>query len=302
MKGFVMEPYHELLLRGNSLTRIGLYDLFQATAEQLTRLYSYKPGSLNMVKLRLKQLEDAKFVEARSYPIPREGKRLRLHYGPRWYYILGPAAKRYFEDLGYEMPEGWPAHRPTDGKGIFMDHELERNDVVITAALLRHEDPRLVLERFRHARLFAHDPIRVTVSGMGQKLIPDGLLDFRNPETDLHLVVLLEHDKDTEQQLKFKAKIRKYAALMTMPEEQRKSILHCDAATIAFTTFAGMQRLDQMRTWTEEVLVEMYAAHDIGHWFRFAALPKPVSPGAAWLEPRWLSPYAGDEPEPLLVA
>jgi hypothetical protein len=294
----IWKPYYDVLLRGSKHTRIGLYDLFQATSEQLCRLH-YSPGTLKTVKARLKTLADLGYVEAKAYSIERESSRGKLYFTPRYYYILGPRAKSYLEHLGYEMPEGWQAHRPEDKRGNFMDHELERNDVVIAAALVRHEEPRFHLERFKHARIFAHDPIQVSLNGAAQKLIPDGLLDFRNPETDLHFVVLLEHDKDTEQQLKFKAKIRKYVALMS---SRYQDILHCDYATIAITTFADVDRLNDMRRWTEQVLTEMYAGRNIGQWFKFGALAQPIRPGVAWLEPRWLSPYDGDEPEPLLVA
>jgi hypothetical protein len=298
----IWPPYYDVLLRGSQHTQIGLYDLFQATSEQLTRLH-YSPGSLKMVKRRLKELADMGYVEAKAYSIEHEGKLRKLYFSPRYYYVLGPRAKRYFEDQGYEMPEGWRTHRPEDKRGVFMDHELERNDIVIAAALVRHIDPRIVLERFQHARIFAHEPIKVTVNGQSQKLIPDGLLDFRNTSTDLHFVSLLEHDKGTEPEAKFKAKIRKYVALMTAEQgEYYERVLHSDYANIAFTTFAGVKRLNDMREWTEEVLRETYASHELRNSFRFAALPQPISPGVAWLEPRWLTPQQGEDPKPLLIA
>jgi hypothetical protein len=64
---FRITPTYDLLLRGTAAMPVGLYHLHMATAAQLTRLH-YKPGSINKVKARLKDLTDHGFVLSDAQP------------------------------------------------------------------------------------------------------------------------------------------------------------------------------------------------------------------------------------------
>src|SRR5258708_15060157 len=123
---FQLSPQHELLLRGSPQLPVGLYQLQLATAEQLTRIH-YKPGTLKTVKARLKQLTDNGYLVAESVPT-------RLFRSP-YYYQLTDKALRHLAGQGFDTGE---VARPKEGKHgtLFIDHSLELNDMLISAALL----------------------------------------------------------------------------------------------------------------------------------------------------------------------
>jgi len=299
MRAFRMRPMYELLLCGTKEMGIGLYQLHLATPEQLCRLH-YSPGSLKGVKRHLKTLVDNHYVQFGAYAV--EHRTLaRIRHSTRYYYTLGPEGMRYLAGLGLDINEAWRAEREVDKHGLFVAHELQLNDVIIAAALIRKADARFYLESFTHERVLKRRPYKVRLpEGQRFSLIPDAYLDFRNTLNSQHFPVLLEHDRGTEEQFYFKRKIRAYVALLT--SQAYRDMFGTTTMTVAFTTFEGEKRHTKMREWTRQVL----AAHNV-HWqtgmaFRFAALPQPLFPGTAWLEPRWQLAYDDQPPHPLLAA
>ncbi len=291
-----MKPMYSVLLRGSDRMKIGLYHLYKATPEQLCRLH-YAPGSLKAVKARLKELVRQGYVQVNSVAVKHE-TRERLFFSARYFYTLAPAGVKYLAGLGFDVDENWRPHNEADRHGLFVDHTLELNDVIIAAALLQRTDPRFYLEGFRHELEFKRHPYPVTLpDGRQSKVIPDAQLDFRQVGMTAHFLVLLEHDRNTEEQAHFKRKVQSYVAFIKTVGQ--KAAFDSYRINIAFTTFHGEARLHEMRAWTRQALVgepiQLYRA------FRFAALSQPITPGMAWLEPRWYYPDE-DSAEPLLAA
>jgi hypothetical protein len=133
-------------------------------------------------------------------------------------------------------------------------------------------------------------------------VIPDVYLVFSLARPDgrrVRFPLLLEHDRATEEKQHFRQRIRGYIALLK--SEQYKELLGVGAVTIAFTTFTGQQRLEQMRAWTRQELEASQEAPNIGARFRFIALPCLPTPEQAWLEPRWYLPFEGSQAHALLA-
>jgi hypothetical protein len=197
------------------------------------------------------------------------------------------------------MPRSWRASREVGQHWLFIEHTLELNDVLISALLLHQETSSAQLYRFEHERSLKRHPYKPTWQGKdGMQtfaVVPDAFLDFRLGGR--RFPVLLEYDRGTEEQLYFRRKIRGYILLLKTGSYQQ--LFNAHAVTIAFTTFKGAERVEQMRAWTRAELEGESAS--LGKLFRFASFTRPLQPRAVWLEPHWLSPY--DEAlQPLLAA
>jgi hypothetical protein len=293
---FRMKPMYQILLCGSDELRIGLYHLYKALPEQLCRLH-YSPGSIKAVKARLKELVDQGYVQDAPVAVLHERPK-RKFFSARYFYTLAPAGVRYLAELGFDVSENWKPHNEADKRGLFADHTLEINEVVIAAIQLRNVDPRLYLASFRHELILKRHPFPVTLAdGRTSKVIPDAQLDFMRAGSDDHFLVLLEHDRGTEERAVFQRKIQSYAAFVEAGGHDK--YFAAERINVCFTTFNGDDRLNEMRQWTRTALASeppmIHAA------FRFAALPQPLQPKTAWLEPRWYYPH-DDRPQPLLAA
>lgn len=295
-EGFHLRPVHDVLLFGSAQIPVGLFQLQLATAEQLTRLH-YSPKSIKLVKKRLKVLTQHGYVQADAIPT-------RTH-GTPFYYTMSAKGMKYLESLGIDTSEAWRQTREVDKHALFLYHTLEINDVIIAAALLQRTEPKFYLHQFTHERELKRHPVRVQWDGEHGRqtytVIPDAFLDFRVSGTKLGLHVLLEHDRGTEEQYRFKQKIRAYLVYLKADGDVQQ--FGKPPAIVAFTTFEGAARLEKMRDWTQQVLAAANEGVTLGSRFLFAAMPKPLLPGTAWLEPQWHLAYDSDSPaQPLLAS
>lgn len=295
---FRMKPMYQVLLCGTDELRIGLYHLYKATPEQLCRLH-YSPGSLKAVKARLKELVRQGYLQVNSVAVKHRTP-TRMFYSARYFYTLAPPGVRYLAELEFDVSKNWKPHDAPDRHALFADHTLELNDVIIAAALLHKSDPRFYLEAFEHELLLKRHPYPVTLTdGRGSKVIPDAKLEFRRIGTDSYFLVLLEHDRGTEERAVFTRKIQSYVAFVRAHDHDK--YFAAERVNVAFTTFNGGARLEELRAWTRSALAATNEPADIYEAFRFAALPQPLQPSTAWLEPRWYYPF-DDQPQPLLAA
>src|SRR5262249_47825414 len=159
---------------------------------------------------------------------------------------------KYLGIQGFDVNEAWRQSKEVNKHGLFVEHTLELNDVIIAAALITRADPKLYLGAFRHERLLKRQPYTAKIDGRMVGIIPDAFLDFRSIGSELHFSVLLEHDRGTEEQFYFKRKVRGY--LQLLKTEDYRELFGTRRITVAFTTFQGERRLDQMRSWTRQVL------------------------------------------------
>lgn len=301
MRQFSITPVYDLLLRGSVTTPVGLYHLQMATAAQLTRLH-YQPGCLTTVKARLKDLVDHGYAQADGIPT----KRFRSPY----YYSLGAKGIRYLEDSGVFVSESFRTDREANKHSLFIEHTLELNDILVSAALLQRSQPRYTLAGFIHERVLKRSPYRATwevSNGSGYRvetatLVPDALLDFRlnlEGSRQRRMSVLLEHDRGTESQAHFKRRVRAYIVLLKTGAYQQW--FGVKALTIAFTTFVSEQRLQQMRDWTLQELTVTNEPKQLGMTFCFTHITQPLEPRQLWLAPQWRTPYTEDVPVALLA-
>lgn len=279
LEPFRMTPPYDVLLHGSQEMPVGLYHLQIATAEQLTRLH-YSPGSVKAIKARLKVLTEQGYTQVDSIPV----RQLRSPY----FYTLGAKGFQYLKDAGFDTDEAWRAVKEVGKHALFIEHTLELNDVLISAALLQRVSS-FRLDHFEHERALKRRPYHASwQTERGRQtatVIPDAFLDFRYEGR--RMPVLLEHDRGTEEQFYFRRRIRAY--IMLIRTEAYKELFGAKAITVAFTTFVGEHRLEQMRAWARAELAS--EASTIGTAFCFANLTPPLDPSAVWLAPIWYSAY-----------
>lgn len=296
-QNFNITPKYDILLRGDTDVPIGIYHLHITTAEALCRLH-YKPGCIKTIQARLKELTDQGFLQPDSVPTNR--------FRSPYYYALTHKGMRYLEEAGMDIHEAHRASRENDKHSLFIEHTLELNDVLISAALLKRVAPAYRLDRFVHERVLKRTPYKAVwrdTAGKSQTatLIPDAFLDFRLILDDgrtRRMPVLLEHDRGTEEQQYFRRRIRAYIVLLK--SEAYTDLFGVKAITVAFTTFVGEQRLRQMYEWTRQELAATNEPHALGRAFWFTYTPQPPDPRQLWLERCWYTPY-DTQPRALLA-
>jgi hypothetical protein len=213
---------------------------------------------------------------------------------------------KYLEELSLERHAAWRAGKENEKGALFVEHTLELNDVLISAALLHRVDQRYHLHGFLHERTLRRQPYKATWRQGGQSqtftIIPDAFLDLR-----LRLPtgrcrrwpLLLEHDRGTEGQQHCKQRIRAY--IMLFKSEAYRDLFGVQVLSLVFTTFLGVDRVEEMRVWTRQELEATNEPFEIGTLFFFSAPPRPIVPEQMWFGPVWRLPYDEYlEPQPLI--
>jgi len=284
---FAITPAYDVLLRGSDQMPIGLHQLQVATAEQLCRPH-YARGSLKAVQAKLRVLEDHGFVRHDAIPT----KFTRSPY----YYALDKLGVQYLQRAGMDINESFRSEKEVDKHSLFMEHTLELNDIIISAALLKKANSNYWLDSFIHERVLKRSPYKAIWQGGSFSLIPDTFLDFRVrlPDGLRRVPVVVEHDRGTEEQHYFRRRIRAY--IVFLQNEGFKKMFQTKSITIAFTTSAGVSRLGRMREWTWQ---ELQASGDnLGVVFYFADLERPIDPQKLWLSPSW---YRLEDNKPVAI-
>lgn len=294
---FVLTLPYDRLIRGDDKMPLGIYHFHRLRADQICRLH-HSMKSVKYVQERLKTLVDNGYLQQSSVPT-------ELYRSP-YHYSLSNKSVAHLKSLGWHVSESFRASKEAETSYLHIRHELELNDVIISAALLSKEAPEYRLQSFKHDRELAREAFRTMWHSERLTLIPDAFLDFRQAlegGKQRHLHVLLEHDCDTEKQWAFRRRIRAYIILLK--SEAYKERFKVNAITVAFTTFTGEQRREQMREWTRLELATTNESKAIGLSFLFAhisraVLTKPGGPACLWLQPCWYSLYEG-QPLSLLL-
>jgi hypothetical protein len=279
MSDFRLTPSHVMLLRGTERTPVGLYHLQILQAEQLCRLF-YSHGMLTTVKARLKQLVDNEYVQVDRMPTKADGK-------PPHYYTLNSRGIRFLSELGFAVPDQFRPSREVDKSYIYLKHTHELNDLLIAAALVNQTDDRYHVETLIHERVFLGKPISARINGAAVTLKPDAFLSFHVtlPTRQRRMPILLEHDRGSEDQKKFRRKIRAYISLLETDVFYQR--LGVKKLTVAVTTFEGDAHVQELRKWTAEELRSTAESQQIADTFIFAGLPNPATPQQIWLDPCW---------------
>jgi hypothetical protein len=291
-KTFVVTPVHDLLLHDlNSLQR--------ATAEQLTRL-NYKPGMLNTVKARLKDLGDNGYVLPLSHPS------IRLPY----MYALDRRGLNYLQGQGVDVREYFrPSQEEDSAKNfLFREHMLAISDILIHAMLFEREFTSFRISTMLHERSFKNHPIIATdtksESVETKTLVPDAYLAFVYTNTlgkDDLLPVLVELDRGTEDQRFFRKRIRAY--IVFLKSRTFKTTFGIDNITVAFATTKDYSRVRQMREWAAKEFALTNEPGWLANLFLFTALPENLgdnTPRKLFLDPVWYVTTSDEDPVSLL--
>ena len=289
----ITKPYSMLLMGDGEMVPYGLYHVGMARADQLCQLLGYSPKSITLVKARLKELVDHHYLREDWTPT-------RLVREP-YHYTLGSKGIEYVRQAGIDGASAVRASKETGTSYLFVKHALGVVDVVIAAAALTRAAPAYSLVRFIPERDLKQQPLKVRWQGASLSLVPDAFLEFCQTLSDgrgRYMPLCIEHDGGTEQRQHFCRRIRAYISLLKSGAYQE--VFGVKSMTIAFTTFEGEKRRNQMREWTKAELDATNESSAIGMAFCFSSLVPLLDSKQLWLKPCWYTPYEADQPIALL--
>ncbi len=262
------------------------------TALQLTRLL-YRAGTLTTVQARLKRMTDAGLL-GRDFPHGQQ----RAGSAP-WIYFLERTGITIVTELGIDLPR---FRREESTKGfLFYDHTLLVNDILITFDLLARDHDHIHLETLLHERVLKLRPLQVEIAvpergggerPMAVRLIPDAFVELRvrDPQEPYRLNLAIEADRATEDQVKWRKKIRAYLAALEGAYQQH---FGARSLTVAVITTGGETRVHQLVRWTESEL-KSRGREATGHLFQIATAPvawETCHPAVFAGSARWYKPF-----------
>lgn len=290
----ITKPYSMLLLGDGEAAPYGLYHVGIARADQLCQLLGYSPKSVKLVKARLKDLVDHHYLQEDWTPT-------RLLREP-YHYTLGPKGIEYIREAGIDVSSSVRTGKETGKSYLFVKHALGIVDIVVAAVLFAREVPAYTLARFIPERDLKEHPLKVRWQGTSLAIVPDAFLEFRQtlPDgRDRYMPLFVEHDRGTEQRQHFRRRIRAYITLLRSGAYQE--VFGVRSITIAFTTFEGAKRRDQMREWTRAELAVTNEPETVGMTFCFTSQASPLDPKPLWSAPGWYTAYGREQPIALLA-
>lgn len=289
----ITKPYSMLLLGDGEAVPYGLYHVGMARADQLCQLLGYSLNSIKLIKARLKDLVDHHYLREDWTPT-------RLLREP-YHYTLDTKGIAYVREAGIDISSSLRPDKETGKSYLFVKHTLGVVDIVVTATVLTRVAPEYAIARFISERDLKVHPLKVRWQGASLALVPDAFLEFRQlfPDgRDRYMPLFVEHDCGTEQRQHFRRRIRAYITLLKSGMYQE--VFGVKSITIAFTTFEGEKRQEQMREWTRQELAATSEPMSIGLAFCFTSQAQPLDPKHLWLGPCWYAPYAEHQPLALL--
>ena len=266
-----------------------VYKFHYLTVPQVTRLI-YGTKLDHYTNEQLKRLTDAGYLFRFPLPDSKRGNKQLIA-------TLATKGIKHLKDIGkdYEV-----YFRPGDTPPsiLHLQHELVLNDFLIAASLLPKVEPSITLAKLLHGWQLRHLPMTVTYQSQNTRVVGDGWLDFRLHvgQDNYQSAVWVELDRGSEYAKQFRRKIRALVLAVTSPAYQ--DLFGTDSVTIAFATPAGENRVNAMREYVKEVLIEIGRRADY-NLFYFTCLPKEVDPKILFTSPVWYSLY-NDTPVPLL--
>lgn len=271
-KPFVLTSRHDEIIRA-------VHDYRYVTATDITRLF-YSPNSLKHVREILSRLSGGNDYVDRQYlfrfPLPHthSGNAERI-------YTLGAKSRSYLQGMGIET--NWYL-RPSDVVSLtyqHLQHALSLTRFLIAARIFVQKHPEIELPVCLTEYTLRQHAGQVTIeikksSSLVQipmVVVPDAWLDFRFPHTTApKRPVLLEIDRGTEMQKYFKRHVASRIAFVK-PNGEYHRLFGTNFVTIAYATTAGHRRLQNMLTWTEEILTDL-GKQNYADVFRFTSLPE----------------------------
>jgi hypothetical protein len=259
-----------------------------------------------------------RYVQRRSQALAKNNYLISLYItplagkgkGPN-IFTHGTAGRDFAKSLGKRVPRRF---RPIDVKTLnprHLAHSEDITDVLLSFDLLARRDDRiqvvemlherfLVEQRFKVPVLFTH-PVTGEITQEQMEVTPDAFLKVTARVGSKRRIfpVLIEVDRDTEEQLDFREKIAKLYAFGT--SETYEQLYQARSFNVAFVIQAPkrnpVDRLTEVLLWAERELKQRNLQHDAVS-FSFCALDPATTPpadlllGANWFHPFSTSPHA----------
>ncbi len=226
-------------------------------------------------------------------------------------FSLGPAGRRHVESLGIRVPQRFRRSDLTSLSPKHLAHSEALTDVLLSFDLLARHDARIAIAELLHERFLFEQRFKVPVRSVdaltGQiverpmEVTPDAFVKVSAQTTRglRRFPILVEVDRDTEQQVVFREKIAKLSAFGTSETYER--LYAARSFNVAFFVRAPKRdpllRLTEIMTWTERELRQRRLEHEAAA-FSFCALDPATTPpaelllGATWLHPFSTTPHA----------
>lgn len=286
------------------------------TAELLTLLY-FKLGTKTTVQGELPELVRRGYLTC--FPL------LTSKGNGTYVYYLGRNGIQHCMDTGYDMDEYYHPTRAKEPSYPVLVHTLELNTYLVhAAAFARLCGMELdVLHDFTLRKCPVKVAVPVRVNGRWTQevrhLIADAFLTFQLPDSSYRWF-WHEHDTGEESQKQVKKHLRGLMSLLL--EGGYKTAFGAGGMTITYTTSGKRGRLENLRTWTREVLLEhntlvkqgafgtafskeagqANARESFSGYFRFTSIPKlhagRVDTHSLFAAPVWYPPF-GEKPTAL---
>ncbi len=268
------------------------------TVSNVTRLFGYAyPASLKYVGKMLTRLAGGQDYQERSYlyrfPMPntRVGNTERV-------YTLGATGRAYLSDLGLDIDWYFRPHKTGGLTYSHLLHPLALTRFLVTAQVLVKNQPKIKLTQMKIEYELRQTASEVTIAATNKAgkteeipiaVVPDAWLDFSLPNLQ-SLPILLEIDRGTEQQQKFKQHVAARIAYVRRGGGYSKQF-GTEYVSIAYATTGSQQRLQTMLTWTEEVMRDL-GKQSFSRVFHFLSLPQgDLDPDWLFLSPTWKRPF-----------
>lgn len=225
----------------------------------------------------MKKLFDAGYVERK--PLPSQIQKGSVPY----VYFLSATGRHYLESLGYDFSTWRYPSEMRLVQSSHLWHCLAVNDFLIAGMNTANSNPDVQLIDIRH------DLVLKTTMNLPVK--PDGWQLFHIKGME-EAAVWLELDRGTEKIKVWKAKIQ---ALINYIHTSYEKDFNTPVITVAVVVPVDVpnreHRLQELRTWTEQVLTAMLQEHEYD-LFRFIALPEEVQAEIVYLAPCWERPFS----------
>lgn len=225
----------------------------------------------------------------------------------------GLAGRRYAESLGLRVPKRFRRSDLTTLSPQHLAHSAAITDVLLSFDLLARHDDRITIGEMLHERFLQEQRFKVPVRAVhaltgeivttSPEVIPDAFVRVvaQVGRRFRRFPLLIEVDRDTEEQSAFREKIARLYAFGT--SEPYARLYGARTFTVAFFIQAPrrdpLARLAEVLDWTERELRQRGVEHDADA-FRFCALnPATTPPQDLLLGKYWLSPFS-TTPQPLL--
>ena len=229
---------------------VGVHDHYLITAELLTLLY-FKLGTKTTVQEHLPGLVKRRYL--RYFPL-----RTTKGNGSHVYY-LGTKGIEHCMDAGYDMDTYYLPKKAKEPSYPVLVHTLELNTyLAYAAAFARTNGMDLAMQ---HDFSLRKQPVKVTlptqVEGRwvdeAHTISADAFLTFQLPDGSKRWF-WHEHDTGEESQKQVKQHLRGILAFLMA--EGYKTAFGAGGVTITYATAGKRDRVEHLRTWTRDVLLE----------------------------------------------